>query len=1174
MIRKTKQINNKITTKREHNRYWVASDENYEVVLSNMTENATNIKILKVAHVLQQKLVYLTGGRDKEEHPLVICNAINPAFVATDEIKAAARYLLHTASLLWAEDTKFVVLLNCQTSKWNHAKAFLQLLESCFAEEQIHHVLLLKPQSFLQRHFGSNDSKQIKVECPFEIVYFDSCGILLDHFDQTQLPDEYGGIDGFNIVEWVEYTTAIERFQHTCHKVKQRLDDVEKLFADKFPQSNVSDIELLQKQQDQLVEDITNDIECATEIAETLSPIVNKPLSHSLREQSPLERYNSAQFTVSSERLGLYNGRLEKIWQEQKIYLTQAKELCQFEEKFSEVSQRLLQITSILDARIDIGDSLRSAKDLMLELDDFERKQKDSYKEMMILKEKGLTMLALFGSFAQVSIKYRCEEIKILCKDFEVKLEARRELLQVSLDVFVCLDLLEKWCKTGVDLLAAQPVESFNTEVGAKICLNEIDNFIKNGQGINMKKMNQLDTLCKKLEQPSINAKVEEALKRINDVKSMLEKREASLKKVAMKPVRPIQPVKALVIKEDEAGVSPISPKKTSSVKTPTGFKTPMYIPPPSPAVKKDEIEIVVTDDIEKYKRNKTFRKSLRMSVKRPVSSPAQLQMAEYEEDADHRKKIRHVITELMNTEEDYVNDLKFIVEGYYAEFDDLSFDIPQDLRKNKEVIFGNIVNIYDFHNNLFLEELRKCKDAPYLAGQMFMDKKEKFQLYAEYCKNKPKSEALRIELHKTSFLKECQKKLGHQLNLDSYLLKPVQRVTKYRLLLTEMLKYTSKRNPAHADILDALHTMKTVLRHVNDVMHSSGINGFSGNLEHQGKLLHQDTFSVWETKKNSIKPFTKLGCKQRQVFLFEKSIIFSKKEYDNGRELGTYLSKVFLNTADIGVTETVRGDECRFEIWVQGKNEAYIMQAVSLEVKNNWLNEIRKLLMLQFEGVKETIKRKGSRDELECTISRQDLKNKLNFLDSSLSSSQPILNITDDSYTAANGVKLSNPSFRMAMGAPRFNKSNSENMLANDDSDDSAWSDSEFDEDENAANNNVIQNEVADIKQHYEINVEKSPTQVTGSSGGRFVAIADYSSFEHSEIIFEEGDLFDLIREGDAGWWYCKHLKTQTEGWVPSGYLELYIIDVTNGLNNENEEVASESSEETIAKLRLETAV
>lgn len=34
------------------------------------------------------------------------------------------------------------------------------------------------------------------------------------------------------------------------------------------------------------------------------------------------------------------------------------------------------------------------------------------------------------------------------------------------------------------------------------------------------------------------------------------------------------------------------------------------------------------------------------------------------------------------------------------------------------------------------------------------------------------------------SLLQECQKKLEHKLGLDSYLLKPVQRLTKYQLLL------------------------------------------------------------------------------------------------------------------------------------------------------------------------------------------------------------------------------------------------------------------------------------------------------------------------------------------------------------------------------------------------------
>ena len=32
--------------------------------------------------------------------------------------------------------------------------------------------------------------------------------------------------------------------------------------------------------------------------------------------------------------------------------------------------------------------------------------------------------------------------------------------------------------------------------------------------------------------------------------------------------------------------------------------------------------------------------------------------------------------------------------------------------------------------------------------------------------------------------MQECQKKLDHKLRLDSYLLKPVQRLTKYQLLL------------------------------------------------------------------------------------------------------------------------------------------------------------------------------------------------------------------------------------------------------------------------------------------------------------------------------------------------------------------------------------------------------
>lgn len=76
---------------------------------------------------------------------------------------------------------------------------------------------------------------------------------------------------------------------------------------------------------------------------------------------------------------------------------------------------------------------------------------------------------------------------------------------------------------------------------------------------------------------------------------------------------------------------------------------------------------------------------------------------------------------------------------------------------------------------------------------------------------------------------------------------------------------------------------MQGVLRHVNDVMHSCGIKGFRGNLAEQGKLLLQDAFMVYETHKNwnlSLLPLK--GGKQRQVFLYQKMIIFSKKDNDD----------------------------------------------------------------------------------------------------------------------------------------------------------------------------------------------------------------------------------------------------------------------------------------------------
>ena len=133
------------------------------------------------------------------------------------------------------------------------------------------------------------------------------------------------------------FLKAIERFQKTCIKLGNSVKDVFNLFNRKRPLSSVEQVESLQKQQEQLVEDISEDIRCTVEIFHTLEPIVNKPLSHLLRDQSLLEKYNSAQLQVCSERLTFLNQHLQNLWKNQKKYLEQAKEVCEFEISFNAV---------------------------------------------------------------------------------------------------------------------------------------------------------------------------------------------------------------------------------------------------------------------------------------------------------------------------------------------------------------------------------------------------------------------------------------------------------------------------------------------------------------------------------------------------------------------------------------------------------------------------------------------------------------------------------------------------------------------------------------------------------------------------------------------------------------------------------------------------------------------
>ncbi|XP_008473340.1 triple functional domain protein-like [Diaphorina citri] len=124
-----------------------------------------------------------------------------------------------------------------------------------------------------------------------------------------------------------------------------------------------------------------------------------------------------------------------------------------------------------------------------------------------------------------------------------------------------------------------------------------------------------------------------------------------------------------------------------------------------------------------------------------------------------------HIITELVETERDYVRDLALVVEGYLGEMRDPNSTIPmpEDLSCGKhKMVFGNIEAIYEWHRDIFLKALERCIEHPEEIGPLFKRYERKLSMYVVYCQNKPVSEHI-VSEHIDNYFEDIRIKLRPQ---------------------------------------------------------------------------------------------------------------------------------------------------------------------------------------------------------------------------------------------------------------------------------------------------------------------------------------------------------------------------------------------------------------------------
>uniref|UniRef100_H0WFJ9 Pleckstrin homology and RhoGEF domain containing G4 n=1 Tax=Otolemur garnettii TaxID=30611 RepID=H0WFJ9_OTOGA len=304
--------------------------------------------------------------------------------------------------------------------------------------------------------------------------------------------------------------------------------------------------------------------------------------------------------------------------------------------------------------------------------------------------------------------------------------------------------------------------------------------------------------------------------------------------------------------------------------------------------------------------------------------------------------RLQLVLAEMVTTEREYVRALDYTIDNYFPELD--RPDVPQGLRGQRAHLFGNLEKLRDFHCHFFLRELEACTRHPPRVAYAFLRHRVQFGMYALYSKNKPRSDAL-MSSYGHAFFKDKQQALGDHLDLASYLLKPIQRMSKYALLLQELARACGGSMQELSALRAAQSLVHFQLRHGNDLLAMDAIQGCDVNLKEQGQLVRQDEFMVRTGRRKSL----------RRVFLFEDLLLFSKPRRGPAG-VDTFAYKRSFKMADLGLTECCGDSNLRFEIWFRRRKarDTFVLQASSLATKQAWTTDISRLLWRQAVHNKE----------------------------------------------------------------------------------------------------------------------------------------------------------------------------------------------------------------------------
>jgi len=251
-----------------------------------------------------------------------------------------------------------------------------------------------------------------------------------------------------------------------------------------------------------------------------------------------------------------------------------------------------------------------------------------------------------------------------------------------------------------------------------------------------------------------------------------------------------------------------------------------------------------------------------------------------------------------------------------------------------------------------------------YVEAIGFIFKEHSFESYTYFCSSltvslkylqqlRDEKKSLRNFLNEQMSNPECK-----QLELSSFLLEPMQRITRYSLLLKQILHYTGTNHKDHDDVLQALRSIEERVEKINettrDFENQEKINTIIKTVDfHNTKLdLYAPSRFVKSRRFIMEGPLAKAKSGRKlYVYLFNDLILFtqlksnSARTMTKGKKYWVYRKPLFINEISLQVTPLGKQKWKETCFQIINLNNMITLKAPNMSEKGRWIDALKRVL-------------------------------------------------------------------------------------------------------------------------------------------------------------------------------------------------------------------------------------